>query len=185
MRDKNRYTVTFEGDKTVKKDSEPIVDTVVDKESETALEQPRETSETHVVETVVPEEEDAYAEAVGRLFASHQTFQESMTALTKTLNPALMFSKLVPILETFQTEITQFKSTEFEVEEKFEEGHGFLLSSLEKYETFLTDYPKVLSGKGGLKAMKKVHKLGKLSGEADKELKMAFRSFDKALQEVE
>lgn len=185
MIDKNKYTLTFEGQEPVKNEGEPLVESVEQDEVKTAPESTQQAPETKAVETEVQEEEDAYAEAVGRLFASHQTFQESMTSLTKTLNPALMFSKLVPILETFQKEIALFKETEFEVEDKFEEGHGFLLSSLEKYETFLVDYPKVLSGKGGLKAMKKVHKLGKLSGEADKELKMAFRSFDKALQEVE
>lgn len=130
------------------------------------------------------EETDSYAVAVEALFGGYQAFQEGMQSLTRTPNPKLLMGKLIPVLEGFQAKIAQFKEAEFEVPETFVEGHNFLLEAIKQYDVFLVDYPTVLRGKSGLKALKKVTKLGKLSASADQDMKKAFRSFDEATQGV-
>ena len=127
---------------------------------------------------------DSYAVAVEALFGGYQAFQEGIQSLTRTPNPKLLMGKLIPVLEGFQAVIAQFKVAVFEVPEAFIEGHNFLLEAIKQYDVFLVDYPSVLSGKGGLKALKKVAKLGKLSASADQDMKKAFRSFDEATQGV-
>lgn len=183
MKNNQTIDITFANQGKENKKETPLSVTESDDQEISSVVETKE----HIEEAPVgefEEETDAYAIAVERLFGAHQSFQENMQSLTKTVNPTVLMGKLVPILETFQEEIKVFRQTDYEVESRFEEGHGYLLSSLEKYETFLVDYPIVLSGKGGIKAMKKVMKLGKLSGEADKDIKKAFRSFDEAVQEA-
>lgn len=185
MKNNQTIDITFanQGKEKENKKEMPVAETEVDDNEISSIVETKElVEETPVKE--LEEETDGYAMAVERLFGAHQAFQEDMQSLTKTVNPTVLMGKLVPILETFQGEIDVFRQADYEVETRFQEGHGYLLSSLEKYETFLVDYPIVLSGKGGIKAMKKVMKLGKLSGEADKDIKKAFRSFDEALQEA-
>lgn len=137
-----------------------------------------------VGETVEEQEEehDAYAEAVDRLFEQYQVFQEGMQGLPKlAAKPALMQMTLDKLLKTFKEEVKHFRKGNYQVEEMYEEGHGFILQALDKYDEFLTEYPKALAGKGGLKAMKKIKDLGALSGRADQDMKAAFRSFDQAV----
>lgn len=128
------------------------------------------------------EEMDLYANAVEAFFAGYQTFQEGMKGLQKFTQPKMVFDKLMVVLEAFQAVIAEFKAAEYTVPVEFQEGQDFVLAGIEKYDRFLVEYPAVLQGKGGMKAMKKVTQLGKLSAEADQDMKKAFRSFDEATQ---
>lgn len=128
--------------------------------------------------------EDAYVTAVEALFAGYQAFQEGMQLLQKVQNPRFLFSKLMPVLEGFQASIAQFNEAQYHVPTEYQAGQDLLLEGIQKYTIFLVEYPIVLTGKGGLKAMKKVTKLGKLSADADQDFKKAFRAFDEATQGV-
>lgn len=131
-------------------------------------------------------DEDAYAKSVERLFESYKRFQTSMQDLTKlSLNPGLLLIKLPVVLDDFKHEIEVFRSGDYQVAEVYAEGHAFIEAGLEKYDEFLVEYPLAMKGKKKLKAMKRIHELGALSGRADKDLKAAFYSFSRAIEESE
>jgi hypothetical protein len=187
MKHEDTIEISFAGDLTPN-EVENVTPMQVEKEEKPEKEV-ENASKVHVEADVEQtyenkEETDSYAVAVEALFGGYQAFQEGMQSLTRTPNPKLLMGKLIPVLEGFQAEIAQFKEAEFDVPEAFIEGHNFLLEAIKQYDVFLVDYPSVLSGKGGLKALKKVAKLGKLSASADQDMKKAFRSFDEATQGV-
>lgn len=129
---------------------------------------------------------DAYAEAVDRIFSEYKEFQQGFHELPKyATRQALMMLKLNSLMENYQKAITAFHEAEYVVLDIYEEGHKHLLNALSKYQEFLTEYPKALNGKGGLKAMKRIKDLGALSGKADQDMKAAFRSFEIAVQRGE
>lgn len=131
-------------------------------------------------------EEDPYAEAVDTLFAQYQIFQEGMNGLPKMIKqPGLMQLALNKLLKDFQEAIDAFKKEEHDILDIYQEGHDFILQALEKYEKFLVEYPKALQGKNKTKAMMKITSLGKLSGQADQDMKSAFRSFQEAVEAME
>lgn len=132
----------------------------------------------------IEENLDPYASAIEAFFAGYQAFQEGMKALQKFTQPKLVFGKLMGVLNAFQGVIAEFKEAEYVVPAEFQKGHELILEGIEKYDRFLVEYPAVLQGKGGLKAMKKVTQLGKLSADADQDMKKAFRAFDEATQGV-
>lgn len=151
-----KETQEIEGEKITEEDNEPI--------------------------QVVVSHAQAFTDAIEIFFNGYQVFQEGMQSLTKKPNPKLLMGQLTSVLEGFQLEIKRFEEAEFDVPEIYLEGHAFILEAIKQYEVFLVEYPAVLSGKGGLKAMKKVAKLGKLNASADQNMKKAFRSFDEASQ---
>ena len=188
MKNNNEIDISFAGDEASEFKLNEVENTTVlqitdeeapEKEGETVDEQSDEvTPEAEAQEEV--NSSDAYTVAIESLFVGYQAFQEGMQSLTKSPNPKFLMGKLASVLEGFQLAIAQFKDAEFEVPVDFLEGHAFIVEAIQQYDVFLVEYPAVLSGKGGLKAMKKVAKLGKLNASADQNMKKAFRSFDEA-----
>lgn len=183
MKKDNEIEVTFGGvNETPEVEVAEVVETIEVEVLESAGEvviEPVEDVETLEVE----EAEDAYAVAVDRLFESYQAFQQgfhSLPAMAK--NPALMQMKLTSLMNEFQKEIQLFRDGNYQVDALYEDGHGYILQALDKYDEFLVEYPKALTGKKKMKSMKKIKDLGALSGRADQDMKAAFRSFEQAIQ---
>ena len=189
MKKTEEVTISFAG-------AEKVVPVTVNKEQEKGIWEALKNHTDEVVEDtneLVPpaenavteelaEELDPYATAIEAFFGGYQTFQEGMKALQKFTQPKLIFGKLMVVLEAFQADIKAFKEAEYIVPPEFQAGHDLVLEGIAKYDQFLVEYPVVLQGKGGLKAMKKVTQLGKLSADADQDMKKAFRAFDEATQ---
>lgn len=130
--------------------------------------------------------EDVYAQAIEPLFDAYQTFQEKFLKLKGIKNPSFLASHIFIILDDFKKAIGTFREDLVVVPKGFEEGHEHILAALEKYDVFLEEYPAALkSGKKGMKIIKKITALGKLSGEADREMKQAFNCFVEAVGGLE
>lgn len=132
----------------------------------------------------IDESLDPYVIAIDSLFAGYQAFQVGMKDLPKVKQHKFIFGMLMDVLNAFQGVIAEFKKAEYLVPTEFQKGHNLILEGIEKYDQFLVEYPIVLQGKPGMSSMKKATKLGKLSADADQDMKKAFRAFDEATQEM-